>query len=522
MLTYQFPYNPEKVRRVKAFVTGRRWDGNKWWTDVDSPRNHLMKYNLENNIPISAFFPPWGEPVEFYDTGLWDHQKDAVESILPIGNSLLLMDTRTGKTRVALEIHNQVQSSYTWWVLPKSAKVDIVRKLTPEQNHAGEILFLTYEQFTKHLTSNEYTLPKLLILDEIHKVKADSNRGEKAREAFSILSNEKDLPKILGLTATPTPKSPTDWWGVIEAVRPAWIPYRSRNIFEEEMSIYDLIDTADGVVLNGATPKGIAVRKIKGWHVDKLDDFIKKYVDPICFRANKYEVFPELLPPVHKYHDVPMSDRVKKFARKLRKFKSGNLIQSLRQLSDGFLYINDYDEEKDKTTKKTQYFPDAKLTKLRQILEETQADRPIVFAGYTASIDSIYETLKSLGYNTCRVDGRGWSEDTEKFLNEFDETTRGDGKYAICGHPKSLATGLELSACKNMIYYSHTDDGESEFQSVERAQSPLRKGQLIVHHLIHLPTDKKLIKSIKSKSVYQDMSLNKINLEELREILEEI
>ena len=64
-----------------------------------------------------------------------------------------------------------------------------------------------------------------------------------------------------------------------------------------------------------------------------------------------------------------------------------------------------------------------------------------------------------------------------------------------------------------MIYYSHTDDGEAELQSIERAHSNNMdkvKG-LTIKHYIHLSIDKLVALSIKNKKKLQSISMGDIN-----------
>lgn len=547
MIEIRFSYNPMKVKKCKQYVEGRRWnpDGKYWYTSVDSPRNLIWKMVLEgaSHSPM-LFYPTYPSMGEFFDKNLWDHQKSGVNFVMEHGNSILAMDTRTGKTRTAIEIHNQLESNVTWFVTTKQAKMDLSRKVTNDHLRQGTIFLITYEQFTSVVDSGDYPedkLPDFVIYDEIHRLKNDSGRGRKAVNFWLKLA-DKDLPKIIGLTATPAPKDPSDWYNLMEITRPGFLPYRTKQNFIQSHTYGKFIDTATGLPA-GASVTGNRVWKVDDWNYDKLKETFERFIDPYVYRAKKYEVFPHLRVPKNIRIKGDPDKKTLSTAKKLRKLHINNpsrLVAGLKQLSDGFLYRNEYDEEYDKYSRSTKLLPNSvKMQLLDRVINDKDfrkrkwswagpcSDRVVVFCAYTGSIDSVYKQMKEWGYKCVRVDGRGWKGDTEEILREFDENTRSAGmrltdkgyddgsvggeKFAIIGHPQSLSTGLELSAAQDFIYYSHCDNGEAEMQSVERAQSGARRGRLKIWHLMNLESDRIIVDRLKHKGNLQSITLGDID-----------
>lgn len=148
------------------------------------------------------------------------------------------------------------------------------------------------------------------------------------------------------------------------------------------------------------------------------------------------------------------------------------------------------------------------------LLEEFEEDGRIVFyAGFTPSIDRLVRLCKSQGWNYVRVDGRGWDSDfpfadNQDLLRLFQERPDVE-KVAFIGHPGSAGMGLTLTASKAICYYSNDFNAESRIQSEDRIHRLGSRGANIID-LIHLPTDQKVLDSLKAKRDLQSISLGEL------------
>jgi len=459
---------------------------------------------------------------------LWEHQERIKEFILSKRNCIISAEMRTGKTRATMEAirewfnrqdHlNSPTTRVVWWVAPKSATRGLkmeIKKLYPN-GAEFETIPITYEQFQK--VYHKELVPPVVVFDEVHKLKTmTSNRAKTALFVWQDLEDKYGESFLLvGLSGTPAPKDPTDWLGILSVIVPAFVPYPNQRVMLE--------DLANCIPLE--VQPNVFIPQVQSWKQDKIEQFKKDYLDYVSLSIFKKDVM-SLPDIVHQMVKLPPSKKTLKalqFLKTTTKTKV-QLLNRIAQVSDGFLYSEDYDEETDMTTVKPSYFATPKVPQLISDLrdmKEQGTHRTTIFAGYTASIDKIVETVLSCGWKVLRMDGRGYRffnskydshNNGEDYLFEFDGSmTTNRDHIAVVGHPKSIATGLELSACPVMIYYSHTNDGESEFQSVARGHSinmNMAKG-LTIKHYIHCPIDQIIINKLVNKSELQSITMGEL------------
>lgn len=154
------------------------------------------------------------------------------------------------------------------------------------------------------------------------------------------------------------------------------------------------------------------------------------------------------------------------------------------------------------------------------LLEEFEEDGRLVFyGGFTPTIDRLVDLCKNAGWHYIRVDGRGWDSsfmygDRTQLLQIFQNREDYD-KVAFIGHPGSAGMGLTLTASQAIVYYSNDFNAEYRIQSEDRIHRPGSRGANIID-IIHLPTDQKVLDSLKAKRELQSISLG-----ELKEALDD-
>lgn len=157
--------------------------------------------------------------------------------------------------------------------------------------------------------------------------------------------------------------------------------------------------------------------------------------------------------------------------------------------------------------------------------------RIVFFAGFTGSIDRVVRICQREGWDTMRVDGRGWriekltgrpqedgSPETEviKLPNPLAYWSgNADRKVAFVAHPKSGGVSLTLSPQNNMpgasvaVFYSNDFNPATRSQAEDRIH---RKGMdedrgATIVDLIHLPTDRRVLNVLRENRKLELMSM---------------
>lgn len=156
---------------------------------------------------------------------------------------------------------------------------------------------------------------------------------------------------------------------------------------------------------------------------------------------------------------------------------------------------------------------------LRDLMElHEDVGRLVVYAGYTGSVDRIVRLAHAEGWDTIRVDGRGWlAQDhlTKIVLEEtdhiklFQEMKEKYPKVLFVAQGGSAGMGLTLTASPSIVYWSNTFNADDRIQSEDRIHRPgmdLNRGATI-YDLIHLPTDQFVLDNLQKKRDLQAITM---------------
>ena len=143
--------------------------------------------------------------------------------------------------------------------------------------------------------------------------------------------------------------------------------------------------------------------------------------------------------------------------------------------------------------------------------------RTVWYGGFTGSIDRIESIATSQGWESIRVDGRGWQSSWEisgtkmerelEMLRIFQNPDDIHPRIAFIGQASSAGTGLTLTASPVIVYFSNDFNAESRQQSedrVHRMGMDVNRGATIID-LVHLPTDLMVLTNLKKKKDLQAM-----------------
>ena len=166
------------------------------------------------------------------------------------------------------------------------------------------------------------------------------------------------------------------------------------------------------------------------------------------------------------------------------------------------------------------------------LLKQNDEQRRIVFfAGFTGSLDRIIKICQREGWDTMRVDGRGWkiakltgepNEDGSpkvemiRMSNPMDYwIANPERRVAFVAHPKSGGVALTLCPQENRpgavmsVFYSNDFNPASRSQAedrIHRTGMDENKGAMIVD-LFHLPTDRRVLDVLRKNRKLEKMTM---------------
>lgn len=171
---------------------------------------------------------------------------------------------------------------------------------------------------------------------------------------------------------------------------------------------------------------------------------------------------------------------------------------------------------------------------VRDLLDENfDQGRLVFFAGFTGSIDRIVALCHKEGWDTIRLDGRGWKiekiigckdnglPETKQIIvdNPLDYWTSPDNnRVAFVAHPQS--GGISMTLCQQghvpgavmEVFFSNDFNPASRTQAEDRIYRigmDYGKGATIVD-IIHLPTDRRVREVIKTNRKLELMSMGEL------------
>jgi len=534
-LWVNFSFFRPMIEEVKS-MEGKKWHPElKTWAVANTSRNIFAFDILMNGSKIAVYdkdIEDWYRKDMLMYLSFWKHQQSMYNDIMTRKRVLLAAEMRTGKTRPTLKAIENADCQYAWWVAPTSALRGLPSEIE-KWGFEGKLYTMTYDKFTTNavaiLEGGDVLappFPKFIVFDEIQKLKNPTSNRSKAARGLVDAMQDKWAGKeyVVGLSGTPSPKDPSDWWNLCEVTRPGFIRESNKHMFERRLGEWE---QREGAVGN------------KYWHLvewkeEEVELLSKRLKGLVCVYLKK-----DCLDLPDKMYEVvylPPSKKILRVAKTIADNAPNVItaINKLRQLSDGFQYEKGYDEVKNREVRiGTNFIGSPKVDRLREDLENHEGvGRIIVYAGYQGSIDVICETCCDEDWTVLQVDGRGWKvyisstdyariderlldldwvQNTDNLLHEMDRSadTGTVRKLAFVAQTDSAGTGLELSASPTVIYYSNSNNGDGRMQSEDRPHSNNMdkvRGLTIIDY-IHLPTDEKIRDSLLRKKNLQSMSM---------------
>lgn len=369
-LTYD--YAPELTNEMKKCFSGMKWHG---YDKPDPIKQWTIRYDYHNRFQLESFMEK--KPYKIFDEAvaliekrdfgetqfkypLKEHQKDLVTLGLLTKTCLWAAEMGLGKSLSAIELMTQVLPKFVWWVAPNSALYSVKLECQKWGVNFSQIpiRFMTYDGLKKIVKDGISTPPPMIFFDESQKIK---NPSAKRTEAAAYVANAMREfwvnPYIIGMTGTPSPKSPLDWYCQCEIICPGFIKEGNIHIFKQRLAITEMKENNYG----GSYPELLSWKddsrkcgKCGGRHdldpklgmdheevktVNEVEKLYKRMKGLVIVKLKKDCVeLPEII--YDRIHCKKSRELTQAMKMVLKRSKTA--IQGLtlcRELSDGFQYV---------------------------------------------------------------------------------------------------------------------------------------------------------------------------------------
>jgi len=339
-------------------------------------------------------------------------------------------------------------------------------------NHDG--LGVIEKELQEKFSSND-----ILCIDEVASFR--NSRSKKHKIASRIA---KTFHRVWGLTGTPTPREPTDAYGIIKLINPGapGVPKAFTHFRDELM-------TKHGPFRWAARPKA--------------QEKVFNYMQPsVRFTLEDCMDMP---PTIHQNYEAPLSPQQTKIYKELKNHcrslavagsitaaNEGVVLNKLLQVSTGAVFRDDH----------SSVVLDCKprLKVLKELIEEN--DRSIiVFAPFVPLVRMIHDELVKDGISTSMVHGGVSQKERTNIFNMFQNAP---GKRVIVAHPATMAHGLTLTAANMIIWYGPVWDLEIFEQANARIARPGQSAdRVLINYIIGTPVEKRVYHKLRNKEKMQ-------------------
>lgn len=401
-------------------------------------------------------------------TNLYEYQANAVKKLKRIKVGALYMEQGTGKTRTALElVRIRMESgkvNAVLWLCPCSVKRNLREDII---YHCGyvpeEIIIKGIESLS---SSDRLYLQLLNFVDKynVYMIVDESNlvKNKNAIRTERIIQLSKHCKYKMILNGTPISRNEADMfaqWYVLD-----WriLGYKSFYSFSANHLEFREIKMPDGskVKTNQVTRVlnvDYLAEKIAPYtyQILKSDclDLPKKYYSTYTFSMQKlqYMAYAATKEEFLMNMDELREDTIYKLFTALQHVVSGRrVVSSPTQRMETLPIFEDY-------------MNNPRMQALKDLIEDMDGEKCIIFAKYQREIDDICDMLKNMNLSCTMFTGKV----SQKKRNENRAAFRDDVQFLVankmCG-----AYGLNLQFCHNVIYYSNDFDLATRMQSEDR------------------------------------------------------
>lgn len=319
-------------------------------------------------------------------------------------------------------------------------------------------------------------------IDEVAVFRNSRAKKHKVAKRLSV-----KFGRVWGLTGTPTPREPTDAYGIIQMVNPgqAGVPKAFTHFREELMTKRGQFKWL---------PRPGAQEKVFKYMQPSVRFTLADCVDMPPVIHQEYEA--ELSPDQNRvYKELLKHCRAMHSNGSITAANEGVVLNKLLQVSLGSVFMDD------KSVKMIDASRRVKV--LKEMLEEN--DRSvIVFAPFVPVVEQVFEDLKK-DFTCHMVHGGVNQKDRSTIFNTFQNNPT---KQVIVAHPATMAHGLTLTAANLIVWYGPTWDLEIFEQANARIARPGQDAErIVVARIAATPVERRVYKRLEGKQKMQNVLL---------------
>ena len=504
-VTFKFPYNKDFKDFIKKCGASFNMGNKTWQLPNDIRTQYIIAFILKKHREITQ---KYFEGYENYNGSvegipLWEHQKINLDFIMSCKQCMIAGETRTGKTRPSILAAKYYGDKFIF-VTKKSAMYGIkqeINRIKPK----GNCILLTYEKFRRYIEQGLEPC-KFIILDESHMLKdPNSLRSKRIKEyAWECLEYYNRENYLIAMSGTPGPKNAFDFWNQIETISPGWFKYSFLN-FKKEIANMELQEGMAGQYY-------WEFLDYKEGNLKRLHDIISP-ITKVNFLKDMNDV-PEVRTYILKIKPTSYQVSLKKKIQN-RNLKGVEENRKILEVSSGFYYVPEYDEESGKTTNNIEYFDTGKDSMLINQLDEfEQKGRVVIYTHNKATVQKVSKLCVSMGWSVLEHSGKGtFAKGTQHEPDFLEEQMDGSveqviEKLAVVANP-DVVEGKEFSASDVIIYYSNSYNGTGKKQSSTRCSSANNKHKhVVIYEYVCFDEDRKVIENLlkKQQTEYEVLS----------------
>lgn len=320
----------------------------------------------------------------------------------------------------------------------------------------------------------------ILAIDEVSAYRNNSTRRWKIMNKLTSR-----FSYVWGLTGTPTPKSPTDAFGIIRLINPQAYPSSFKR-FRDEMMVQ--VNQFKWVPRTGSEKKVFDYMQpaVRYTLADCIDIPPTQYSDEQVKIGTKQQ---------KTYDAIVKHGKIMVDEAQITAVNAGVLVNKLLQISAGCVY----------SSEKVPVVLDAKerLGVVSDLVDQADG-KCIIFCPYIPIVDMVHDHLQKQGVKVAKVYGATTPHERANIFSEFQDGPPGMGPKVIVAHPKTMSHGLTLTAANMIIWYAPTDDLEIYEQANARIARPGQTAhRVIVKHIVGTKMEELVYKRLKGKQKAQ-------------------
>jgi hypothetical protein len=241
-----FPFSDALRLELKAMEgCGFNWDTKEWKISATRRNCFQLMYLLGMN-PYERYDKT--PPEIIFERKLLEKQKRMVEAGVYYHRQIIAAEMGTGKTLAAIEIMERSGTTNWWWVGPKAASFQASIEFRKWKSRVHPRMF-TYGKLVSHLQNLKpgSKPPEGIIFDEVSALKSHTaKRTVAALHLTDAMRAEYEDPFIIGLSGTPAPKAPTDWWALAEVTEPGFLKEGNPQVLTRRLAILEKYENQSG------------------------------------------------------------------------------------------------------------------------------------------------------------------------------------------------------------------------------------------------------------------------------------